>query len=263
MNDMVREWDAASYHRLSDPQYGWGRRVLQRIDARGDETILDAGCGSGRLTVELAALVPRGRILAVDLSENMLHQARSTAEQADCRNIRLACADLAALPFDSIADGIFSTAAFHWVADHDALFHSLFVSLKPGGWLIAQCGGGPNLLRLRRRTDVVMHAPEFWEYFRGWEPPQVYESAEVTAARLKHAGFSDIATWLHQEDVPFTERSVYRDFLATVTLHAHLKRVPEGNLRNEFLDRIVELAQQEPDLHLDYWRLNIHARKTY
>jgi hypothetical protein len=108
-----------------------------------------------------------------------------------------------------------------------------------------------------------MHAPEFSEYFRGWNPPQVYESAEATAARLKSAGFSDIATWLHQEDVPFNDRGVYRDFLATVTLHSHLKRIPEGRFREEFLDRIIDLAQQEPDLHLDYWRLNIRARKPY
>src|SRR4051812_14505741 len=74
---MTREWDATSYHRLSNPQYHWGRRVLARIAPRGDETVIDAGCGTARLTAELATLFPRGRILAVDLSENMLRQARA------------------------------------------------------------------------------------------------------------------------------------------------------------------------------------------
>src|SRR3954462_5800691 len=84
---MTREWDATSYHRLSNPQYSWGRRVLARVAPRGDETIIDAGCGTGRLTVELAALVPRGRVLAVDLSENMLHQARVTTSLSREENV--------------------------------------------------------------------------------------------------------------------------------------------------------------------------------
>jgi trans-aconitate 2-methyltransferase len=298
---MTREWDASSYHRLSDPQFNWGRRVLARLSLRGDETVIDAGCGTARLTVELAALLPRGRVLAVDLSENMLHQARQTITAAktektgsvissedaavnerpgvgredaasESRNLHLSakaapthlvCADLAALPFKEIADGIFSTAAFHWVGDHDALFRSLFTALKPGGWLVAQCGGGPNLLRLRQRTEVAMQLPEFSEYFRGWTPPQVYYDDRETAVRLRHAGFSDVATWLGSEDVRFPDSAVYREFLATVTLHAHLNRIPAPALRDRFLDRIIALAQQEPSLHLDYWRLNLHARKPY
>lgn len=296
---MTREWDASSYHRLSDPQYGWGRRVLARIAPRGDETIIDAGCGTARLTTELATLIPRGRVLAVDLSENMLRQAGETisirniekkesvisSEDAsaserpgvgceegasESRNLHFPqaapihriCADIAALPFNGIADGIFSTAAFHWVGDHDALFRSLFIALKPGGWLIAQCGGGPNLLRLRQYTDIAMQSPEFSEYFRGWNPPQNYATAQETAARLRRAGFSDIATWLHNEDTRFADVKIYRDFLATVTCHTHIARIPDPALRRGFVDELVELAQREPDIHLDYWRLNIHARRN-
>jgi trans-aconitate methyltransferase len=263
---MTREWDATSYHRLSDPQYGWGRRVLARISPRGDETVIDAGCGTARLTAELGILIPRGRVFAVDLSENMLRQAQAhagTTAALSRARIDFICADIAALPFNSVADGIFSTAAFHWIGDHDALFCSLLAALKPGGWLIAQCGGGPNLLRLRQHTEIAMQSPEFSEFFRGWNPPQNYATAEQTAARLRHAGFSDVATWLHSEDVRFPDAAVYRDFLATVTLHAHTNRIPDLAVRARFLDRIVALAQQEPTLNLDYWRLNIHARKPY
>lgn len=266
MFSMTREWDASSYHRLSDPQYGWGRRVLARISARGDETVIDAGCGTARLTVELAALVPRGRVLAVDLSENMLRKARSAhpdASDSKAAPITFVCADVAALPFQGIADGIFSTAVFHWVGDHDALFRSLYAALKPGGWLVAQCGGGPNLLRLRQRTDQVMKEAEFQEFFRGWNPPQNYQEAGATATRLRKAGFSDVATWLHNQDTRFSDDQIYRDFLATVTCHTHIARIPDPALRERFLDQLVSLARQEPELHLDYWRLNIQARKPY
>ena len=282
---MTREWDAASYHRLSDPQYGWGRRVLARISPRGDETIIDAGCGTARLTSELAALIPRGRVLAVDLSENMLRKARQNVTQQNVgpgtlagaapgssqsspsaaalgrAPIHFLCADVAALAFKEVADGIFSTATFHWIGDHDMLFRSLFTALKPGGWLIAQCGGGPNLLRLRQRTDQVMNSPEFQEFFRGWNPPQNYQNAEETAARLRRAGFSDVATWLHNEDTRFVDEKTFCEFLATVTCHTHVERIPDPALRDRFLDRLVALSRQETNLHLDYWRLNIHARK--
>ena len=263
---MEREWNAEAYHRLSEPQFAWGRRVLDRLSLRGDETVIDAGCGTARLTVELAGLIPRGRILAVDLSENMLRRARSTASQASETKrapIEFVCADVAALPFKEVAHGIFSTATFHWVGDHDALFRSLFSALKPGGWLIAQCGGGPNLRRLRQRTDEVMASAEFHEYFRGWNPSQNYQNAEDTAARLRRAGFGDVATWLHGEDVPFPDPATYKQFLATVTCHTHIARIPEPAQRDRFLDQLIALAQHEPNLHLDYWRLNIHARKPY
>jgi len=266
MKAMTREWDAGSYHRLSDPQYSWGRKVLQRISPRGDETVIDAGCGTARLTVELAQMLPRGGVLGVDLSENMLRKARVTIDgSGDAKRapIHVLCADLAALPFNGIADGVFSTAAFHWVKDHDAMFTSILTALKPGGWLIAQCGGGDNLLRLRQRTEEVMNQPEFREYFSGWNPPQNYQTDVQTAARLKRIGFSDVACWLHNQDTRFTDRKTYSDFLATVTCHTHVARIPDAALRERFIDRIVELAAREPELHLDYWRLNIQGRKPY
>lgn len=261
---MAREWNAEAYHRLSEPQYAWGRRVLERLSVRGDETVIDAGCGTARLTVELAAMVPRGRVLAVDLSQNMLRLARDTFAAAGGSvraKVNLVCADSAALPFNRSADGVFSTASFHWVLDHDALFRSIFVALKPGGWLVAQCGGGPNLLGLRRRAEALMQTPEFERFFHGWKAAQNYQDDRATAARLGAAGFRDIATWLHRQDVTFPDAATYREFLQTVTLHADLTRIPDPAVRDRFLDILTEQALADPQLGLDYWRLNIYARK--
>ena len=258
---MAREWNAEAYHRLSEPQYAWGQRVLERVSARGDETVIDAGCGTARLTVELAAKVPRGRVLAVDLSQNMLRRAREVVSAAKVRNIELVCADSAALPFREVAEGVFSTASFHWVPDHDALFRSLFIALKPGGWLIAQCGGGPNLLAMRQRAEALMKSEEFWRFFEGWKLVQNYQTDKETADRLRRTGFRDIATWLHQQDVTFPDAKTYREFLETVTLHADLERITDPVLRDRFLDLMTAQALQDPQLGLDYWRLNIYARK--
>ena len=261
---MGREWNAAAYHRLSEPQYAWGRRVLDRLALRGDETVLDAGCGTARLTVELAERIPRGWVLASDLSQNMLRQARDTfaaAGQSVRAKVDFICADSAALPFQGSVDGVFSTASFHWVLDHDALFRSIFAALRCGGWLVAQCGGGPNLLGLRRRAETLMKSPEFQRYFVGWRQAQNYSTGEETAGRLRKAGFTNVATWLHREDVTFPDAETYREFLETVTLHADLARIPNAELRDRFLDLMTEQALADPQLGLDYWRLNIYARK--
>ncbi|HYR45160.1 MAG TPA: class I SAM-dependent methyltransferase, partial [Terriglobia bacterium] len=144
-----REWDAAEYHRLSVPQFQWGQRVLIELKLRGDECVLDAGCGTGKLTRLLLQNLPRGRVVGLDLSRNMVRHARRGLRREFGDRAQFVAADLLALPFCEVFDGIFSTASFHWVLDHDALFRNLFAALRSGGWFHAQCGGGPNLARLR------------------------------------------------------------------------------------------------------------------
>jgi trans-aconitate methyltransferase len=255
----TREWDASTYHRLSNHQAQWGQKVLQRLFLRGDETVVDAGCGSGRVTAELARLLPQGRIIAVDLSEQMLHKAAENLASAASTRVDLLCADLAALPLRNAADGIFSTAAFHWVRDHDRLFRALFLALNPGGWLEAQCGGGPNIAGVRRRAGVVMAKPEFARYFASWREPWTFPDEQTATERLRQAGFTEIRAWTEPAGFAMPTPEDYRQYLITVTLHQHLARVPDPAVRERFLDQVVELAQ--PELYFDYWRLNLHARK--
>src|SRR2546423_8085321 len=133
MKSTSREWNSEVYHRLSGPQVGWGKKVLSRLRLRGDELVLDAGCGTGRLTADLLEVLPRGRVVGIDLSENMLQSAREHLLAQFGSRVSLAVADLLDLPFDRVFDGIVSTAAFHWVLDHDRRFVRLSRSLIVGG----------------------------------------------------------------------------------------------------------------------------------
>src|SRR5687767_4017419 len=126
---MSREWDASSYHRVSGPQTEWGRRVLSRLSVAGDELTIDAGCGTGRLTGELMQLLPGGRIIAIDRSWNMLLTARANLRPSFGDRISFAQVELPALPFHAAVDLVFSTATFHWVRDHQALFDQIYRSL--------------------------------------------------------------------------------------------------------------------------------------
>ncbi len=256
------DWDARTYHAVSDPQFGWGLRVLERVDLGEDEVVLDAGCGSGRLTARLAARLPRGRVVGLDLSQNMLRTARSALAEAGVANVALLRGDVARLPFEAAFDVVFSTATFHWVPDHDALFRSVFAALRPGGRLRAQCGGGPNIARARARAASLMAAPEFAGRFRDWRNPWTYATAQETAARLRAAGFAEVETGLEEAPVTFADDVAFQAFTSTVILRPYLAQLPDESARRAFTRRFAELAAaDDPAYTLDYWRLNIAARR--
>ena len=257
---MTSFWNAAEYHRVSDPQVSWGRAVLARLDLRGDERVIDAGCGTGRLTTELAARLPRGSVVALDASRQMLEQARR--HLSDCvPPVRLVEALLPAMPFKGWADVVFSTATFHWVPDHPSLFANIIQALKPGGVLHAQCGGFGNLAVARRPAEDVMRLPQFAPWFTGWQRVWEFADDRVTADRLAAAGFTDIETSLEAAPVVFDDETAYRAFVSTVVFRLHLGRLPD-NLRPAFLDEMVQRVQQLPQrFALDYVRLNVRARR--
>ena len=258
----MTEWNAASYHKVSAPQTSWGQKVLNRLTVRGDERAIDAGCGSGRLTGELMERLPDGRLIAIDRSWNMLMTARANLRPVLGSRVAFAQVSLPDLPFAAWADLVFSTATFHWVKDHDALFAGIFATLRSGGRLHAQCGGGPNLHRAHQLAAQVMHAPPFAPYFAVWPGPWEFANAEVTAARLARARFAEIETSLEEAPTTLATEADYREFVTTVIYHAHLERLPGAGLKREFIDRVTELASKEPvPFTLDYWRLNIAARK--
>ena len=200
----MTEWDATSYHRVADPQEEWGREVLARLDLRGDETVLDAGCGSGRVTRLLLDRLPDGRVIGVDAALSMIATARE-AIGADER-VELEVRDLLDLDLDREVDAIFSNATFHWILDHDRLFARLFAALRPGGAVEAQCGGQDNVAEFVRAIESAEGDERFSQYLRGI--PSTYNFASVgdTQARLARAGFDAKPVWLDNRSYAPSER---------------------------------------------------------
>lgn len=260
---MAREWDSSAYHQLSDPQFGWALKVIKRLDAlelSTPERILDAGCGSGRVTAELLRKLPQSHVLAVDASENMVGKARSTLQQFGER-VTVEQRDLLELSFSNTFDLIFSTAVFHWIKDHERLFSVLCRSLKPGGLLFAQCGGSPNLKRVRERIQQLVSAEKFKQYFQNWQGVWEYPGPESTTERLKKAGFRDVSCSLEEAPVSFAEEKQYADFLSAIIIHPYMERLPPS-LQLEFKAELVrQAALDRPPFVLDYWRLNLQGRK--
>lgn len=247
-----RDWDADTYHRVSDPMVALGAEVLARLPLGGGETVLDAGCGSGRVTTLLLDRLPAGRVIAVDASPSMVAVAREALPPERATVLE---ADLCELALPEPVDAILSTATFHWIADHERLFGRLHAALRPGGRLEAQCGGAGNVERLHAVAREVAAGPRFRDALAEWSGPWNFAGAEETATRLEAAGFADVETWLQPREVCPADP---RDYLETICLGAHLERLPPAD-RDAFLDSVLDAAGAP--LRIDYVRLNISARR--
>ncbi|HET8863054.1 MAG TPA: methyltransferase domain-containing protein [Solirubrobacterales bacterium] len=249
INTGPREWDADTYDAVSDPQFEWGTEVLGRLELKGDESAIDAGCGSGKVTEKLLDRLPDGELLAVDGSEAMIAKAR---ERLGERATYLV-ADLSELRVPQPVDLIFSTATFHWITDHDRLFGRLHAALRPGGRLVAQCGGEGNVAEYAKAIAAAAGKPEYAEHFEGMSGMWNFAPPDLSEERLRGAGFSKVRCWLQPKPVVPAQPL---EFASTVTLGPHLALLPE-ELRRPFAEAVLEQAG-EP-LRLDYVRLNIEA----
>ncbi len=228
----ARDWDAATYDRISAPQQAWAAEQLDRLELTGDEVVLDAGCGSGKVTAELVRRVPRGTVYAVDAARSMVRHA----QEALGERATVLCQDLVALALPEPVDVVFSNATFHWISDHEALFAALHRNMKPRARLLAQCGGRGNIDAFRQTAETVAAEEPFAPYFVGWRKPWNYATAQETSDRLRRAGFDEVSCWL--EDRP-TELQDPRSFVETVCLVRHLDPLPQ-RLRQPFIDRVME-----------------------
>jgi trans-aconitate 2-methyltransferase len=247
---MPRDWDARTYDRVADPMTRWGSVVLDRLPLDGDETVLDAGCGSGRVTERLAERLPRGRVIALDGSPAMVDAARERLARFGDR-VDFVVADLGEpLPIAPASlDAVLSTATFHWVADHDALFRHLATATRPGGWLVAQGGGVGNIASIHRVLATIGG---------GWLGAVHFETVLATTRRLDAAGYVDIECWLTDEPTRFEPGAPFETYLRTVVLGAHLERLPPSE--HDAFVRTV--AERMPEPLIDYVRLNIVARRS-
>jgi trans-aconitate 2-methyltransferase len=221
----VKLWKADTYEKVADPQAAWADEIIARSGIQPGDVVLDAGCGGGRVTQKLLELTPH--VIAVDGDASMVEKARATLPDS----VPVYHQDLLELDLDQRVDVVFSCAVFHWITDHERLFERLHAVLKPGGRLVAQCGGHGNIQNV---LDVVGQRPGRW----------LYATPEDTEERLRKAGFGDVRAWLQPKPTVVPDMVT---FLETVILHedenAHANAV-----------RVAAHIDQ-----IDYVRLNMEA----
>jgi trans-aconitate 2-methyltransferase len=243
------DWNASRYEQLSTPQQAWGNEVLDRLVLRGDEVVLDLGCGAGQVTERLVALVPAGRVVGVDASVAMLDAARARLGS----QVELVLADLRTFTYPQQADVVFSTAALHWVPDHPALWRRVHAMLRPGGRLEVQCGGAGNIAAVVAALQDIAGQQPFASFLAPYHPPWTFDAPDTAARELRAQGFDAVRTWVENR----VARPPHpRAYLANVIVPHELDRLPPP-LRARFADAVyTRLAR--PDQY-DYVRLNISA----
>lgn len=249
---IARSWDGTTYDRISAPMERLGREVLDRLPLRGHETVLDAGCGSGRVTAALLGRLPRGRVIGVDGDASMIAAARERL--GDRPDLELHVQDLVDLDLHGDpVDAILSTATFHWIGDHDALFARLRAVLRDGGRLVAQCGGEGNIAPVHEAAREVGARPPYGTHLAAWDGPWNFAGPRGTEARLRGAGFTQARCDLADRPVRPDDGAAH---LRTIVLGAHLEQLP-ADLREPFVQDV--LAALPAPLVVPYVRLNIDA----
>jgi trans-aconitate 2-methyltransferase len=251
---IARDWDAGTYDAVGAPIQAFGHALLDRLALEGDEAVLDAGCGSGAVTEALLERLPEGRVIAADASPTMIERARE--ELGEDPRLQLVLADLVELELDEPVDLVFSSAVFHWIADHEVLFARLHAALRPGGFLLAQCGAEGNIADVCQALAVVEPEAPFAEHLAGWDGPWNFSPPDLACERLERAGFIDVRAMTHIEVVTPHDPG---PFISTVILGAHLDRLP-AELHNRFVRRVME--EMERPREFRYVRLTLSARRA-
>ncbi len=261
-------WNAAEYAANSAVQQSWARELIARLRLGGAEHVLDVGCGDGKVTAEIARMLPRGRVLGVDASADMIAFARRTFPAGQTPNLDFQLCDARTLgtvagPFDLV----FSNAALHWVDDHEAVLHGAARVLRPGGRLVISCGGKGNAhdvflalrpeLRLRRWSEFFRQIPAPYFFYtpaeyEKWLPKHGFQihTLALTPKDALYAGADGLATWLRTTWLPYVQRvpePAREEFIAAVTRRYLAKHPPDvqGNVHVRMVRLEIE-AERKP-----------------
>jgi len=259
---MTTYWNAEVYDRIGTPMRRWARALMDDLHLRGDETVLDAGCGSGSVTLELASRLPRGRVIAVDSSPQMIEALSRRVAEAGVANVQPLVADLTEFALSEPVDVVFSNAVFHWIPDDAGLFGSLLRATKPGGRLRAQCGGHGNLSRLFAAAEEVRARPEFRDAFRERRDTRRLRTTEEASAALSAAGWTDVRAETWATPVTFERREDACEYLRTIILRPDVAALAPAD-PSPYVEAVVEacIRRYGEPCTADYVRLDLWARK--
>jgi trans-aconitate 2-methyltransferase len=257
-------WNAEVYDRIGTPMRGWAQQVIDDLRLRGDETVLDAGCGSGSVTLDLLRKLPNGKIYAVDASAEMIAALTKTLAERNVTNIVPVHASLTDFTLPEPVDAVFSNAVFHWIPDDAALFGCLYRAMKPGARLRAQCGGYGNNAHVLVAVAAIRDEPRFAAHLGGFTDSKKYRTPEQAQTALERAGFRDVRASLFEAPVPFDDPDDAALYIRTILLRDHIARLPTEELRDAYAHAVVDetIRRWGAPYTADYVRLDLWATKT-
>lgn len=254
-------WNAEVYERIGKPMRRWAQQVIADLKLNGDETVLDAGCGSGSVTFDLLERLPNGKIWALDYSPQMVENLAAAVAERGIDNVVPMQADLADFELPEQVDVVFSNAVFHWVPDDDGLFGSLARAARPGAQFRAQCGGYGNIERLMAATHDVEKRDPYNQYIPKPFDPRKYRTAEAAREAMERNGWRDVQASLFDSPQTFESHDDASLYLRTVILQQQSEVLPD-DLSERFLRDVIAEVERRQDgapFVADYVRLDLWA----
>lgn len=260
---MGYRWDADDYAASSSEQQKWARELIDKLGLKGDEHLLDIGCGDGKVTAEIAGILRNGHTVGVDSSAEMVALARD--RHGDAPGLEYQEADARELPFNAQFDVVFSNAALHWVRDHRTVLRGIARSLKPGGRILLQMGGKGNAGVIVSVLDEMLASTRWGKHFLGFEFPYGFHGVEAYRSWLMDAGLDPGRVGLIPKDMTHQGREGLTGWIRTTWL-PYTQRVPEAEREqfvSELADRYLAGCPVDDDgfAHVDMVRLEVEATR--
>ncbi|UBM57765.1 methyltransferase domain-containing protein [Marinilongibacter aquaticus] len=251
---MAQEWNSALY----DNEYAfvskYGEDVLELLQAKSGERILDLGCGTGDLASQIAG---QGcKVVGLDSSPQMIEEARRKFPEIDFE-----VGNAERFRFDEKFDAVFSNATLHWVKDQKAAVACVFEALKPGGRFVAEFGGKGNVESLVHALRLVLESRGYSENAGReiWYFPSIAEYASI----LEDAGFDFRFATLFDRPTKLAGNEGMSNWLKMFAnpILGGLNEKEKNEVLKDTVERLRPSHFKEGDWYADYRRIRFVALK--
>jgi trans-aconitate 2-methyltransferase len=237
----MTEWNATEYARRSGLQQTMAEEVLALLDLEGSERVLDVGCGDGKITAEIAARVPRGTVVGVDASQDMISFASSHFGPTVRPNLRFEVADARLLPFRNEFNLVVSFNALHWVPEQDAALGSIRSAMLSEGRALLRLVPAGERKSLENVIEETRRSSRWSAYFQGFHDPYLHLTPEQYAAAAARNGLRVLRIHTEAKAWDFQSREAFFAF-SSVGFVEWTRCLPEPE-RPEFINDVLDRYQ--------------------
>jgi trans-aconitate 2-methyltransferase len=251
MRSVKHTWKADDYAKNSSAQLEWAQELIAKLALQGFESVLDIGCGDGKISAQLARKVKNGKVIGIDSSESMIQRATEQFPETTNPNLSFRLMDATKIQLSEKFDVAFSNATLHWVKDHGAVLRGVHNCLKSGGKILFQMGGRGNATEAFSVITEILQRPQWRRYFMGFTlpyhfyGPEDYEGwlretgfhpvrVELIPKDMQHAGVEGLKGWFRTTWFPLTDRLPveFREAFLLELVETYTAAHPVDNLGN-------------------------------
>ncbi len=245
----MKGWDPEFYDSKSEIQYQLGLKTIQELNIQNGDTILDIGCGTGRLTIEIAKQNPSGTIIGLDVNSDMIAKANQNLKASNIKNIQFITQNILQYFSEIRFNAIFSNSALHWVKQTPSLYQKIYDLLLPGGQFVAQMPTMGGYSHLVSYLISPIQPLNLTGYFKNWKFPINLLKPKILQKYLSSVGFQNTHVWLEKHLVTFDSPENLVDFLRTAALVPIINQVPPAT-RDAYIDYLINNFKSNSDLNL-------------